>query len=205
MAGDWLKGYAETLAECLKDWHITAAKLTPRAPDGFWKALATALNARGVRTPAGNLWTKPNAQTVWRRYGREIKVTMAELQLHSQDELQADTATPSPERYVTKDELRYELRKLMVLIQDAQHPMLAIQSQLDDYPPLPPTAPIIGIKKAGQRVKIAGTIDKALMDLIQKEAHRRGVALSTILDTMAWHYYGKPALSFQLDLTNDEG
>lgn len=70
--------------------------------------------------------------------------------------------------------------------------------------PPAPQAPQKGQRKAGERRKIAGTIDKVLMDLIEKEQRARGATLSAMLDTMVWYYFGRPDLSFQVEEDMDQ-
>jgi hypothetical protein len=50
-----------------------------------------------------------------------------------------------------------------------------------------------------ERVKVGVTLDKALVDLLEKERDKLGktATLSHALDTVLWHYFGKPELSFQ--------
>jgi hypothetical protein len=88
------------------------------------------------------------------------------------------------------EKLRKEFRELL-----SGMPVTARDS--DGYPLLPPTPPMVGKGYVGERVKIAGTIDRALMDRINAEIKKRGIRLARLLDTMAWHYFDRPPLSFQ--------
>jgi len=76
-----------------------------------------------------------------------------------------------------------------------------VQIPPSGLPQLPPVAPSHGTKKLGSRVEISGTIDEALMALLESERKERNVSLSTMLDAVVRHYFGKPALSFEQEGT----
>jgi len=55
----------------------------------------------------------------------------------------------------------------------------------------------------GKRVKLAGTVDVELERLFREECTKRGISVSRLLDTVLWHYFGKPRLSFETSDKSD--
>ena len=143
-------------------------------------------------------------------------------QSHAASCLRGSTSTEAilaNEQFVTKEQLRSaltetreafsnELNRLANAIrkelQDMLVDMAPMQQQSDELPQIPPQAPLKGLKKLGSRVKVAGTIDAQLMQRLESERKVRNISLSAMIDTMAWHYFGRPRLSFELS-SEDEG
>ncbi len=93
-----------------------------------------------------------------------------------------------------KDLVRKEVQKIM----EAQR---TTRTDVRDVPPSPsgristegrgrPVNP-------GGRVKLAGTVDVELERLFREECTKRGMSVSRLLDTVIWHFFGKPRLSFE--------
>jgi len=49
----------------------------------------------------------------------------------------------------------------------------------------------------GERVKIGVTLDKAIADRFEAEYKRLGLSASTLIETILWHWFNRPILSFQ--------
>ncbi len=120
----------------------------------------------------------------------ELDLALGELSERFRIELTALSEAFRKELISVADAFSFELKQSL---QDAQQP----RDRPDELPEPPPAAPLRGLKKLGTRVKIAGTIDKSLMDLIEAERKSRNVTLSAMIDLVAWHYFDKPLLSFQ--------
>ena len=56
----------------------------------------------------------------------------------------------------------------------------------------------------GERVKLAGTCDKALAQRLEGWRKERGMSLSRAIDTALWHFLGKPPLSFEISEVSDK-
>jgi len=84
------------------------------------------------------------------------------------------------------------------------------RSESPGYPPAPPLPETLkGTRRHTiQRVKIAGTVDAALLDLFENERKERGYNTSRMLDVVLWNYFGigkpdKPEMSFELSEPSD--
>lgn len=59
-----------------------------------------------------------------------------------------------------------------------------------------PRTPVVKKKKIGQREKLATTIDIVLFNKLN-ELYAQGYSISHMVDSALWHFFEKPALSFQ--------
>jgi transcriptional regulator with XRE-family HTH domain len=50
---------------------------------------------------------------------------------------------------------------------------------------------------AAQRVLISGEVDRVLAERFEQEMTTRGLTASKMLETILWHHYGRPSLSFE--------
>lgn len=80
----------------------------------------------------------------------------------------------------------------------------ALQSRAGDIrghgrkgPPAPPRTGRYGKKFAGSKGDIRVRVDRVLWTLFQEEISRHNGNASAAMDTILWHYFGKPSLSFQ--------
>ena len=83
-------------------------------------------------------------------------------------------------------------------------PLARYMARRGDLDELPPTPPKEGQRYTINRQKLGGTVDSELYDLFRDECDRRGLAVSRLLDTVLWHYFGKPKLSFQQQAVSEE-
>lgn len=63
-----------------------------------------------------------------------------------------------------------------------------------DLPPFPATDEE---QAATQRVLISGEVDRVLAERFEQETNTRGLTASKMLETILWHHYGRPSLSFE--------
>ncbi|MFC1834283.1 hypothetical protein ACFL2Q_06055 [Thermodesulfobacteriota bacterium] len=70
-----------------------------------------------------------------------------------------------------------------------------------EEPPLPERT---GHRENREYDKLFVTVDRILFKLFKKEARRRGVSNSRLVDIILWNYFGKPTLSFQDDPSEEK-
>jgi hypothetical protein len=49
----------------------------------------------------------------------------------------------------------------------------------------------------GERVKVGVTLDKVIADRFEAEHKRLGLSASMLIETILWHWFNRPILSFQ--------
>ena len=119
----------------------------------------------------------------------------AELNIRAQQE----TGVPvTPENFVLTDAIK---NNIQAQIAEAlgQFRQGELRSGRQAHMSLPPRPPREGARKLGSRQHIGGTIDSELLKRIDQEKRKRGLTTSEMLDAMAWHFFDKPKLSFELE------
>lgn len=121
----------------------------------------------------------------------ELEATIQNLRTEFNTELERRQKVFEDWQFWTRNEIEFmteRIQKLSESIPDFNHH--------DDYE-LSPEPARAGKSHLVKRSKIWGTLDTELEYLLKKEAERRGVTFSRILDSAVWNFFKKPALSFQ--------
>jgi hypothetical protein len=98
-----------------------------------------------------------------------------------------------------------QVEQLHELIREKIRTVMQSQRITSDLREVPPSPEKILRAERGRgrpgnargRVKLAGTVDVELERLFREECTRRGMSVSRLLDTVIWHYFGKPRFSFE--------
>ncbi len=200
------KQFAETCARMMKVKNLSLYELRQKAPRGFWEYVREDLNRSGIPTPKGGQWEKSDQLSqYWKRNETEIaqlisKFTGEEISESKQEGADECSLVPKLSRGQKKQldaVSREEFEQVKVAIEELRSFYQTGQKASEGQLSLAPAPPQVGKKFTVPRGKVGFTIDYALLELVEKEATARGVNMGRMLDTVIWHYYGCPPLSFQ--------
>ncbi len=108
------------------------------------------------------------------------------------------TSLPEPMPEPWKEEVRRLIREELTAMQTAETLPKVVSTELAPLPDAKVKGPKNRARNPWERVKLGVTVDKALFDLLEaKRAELGDVSLSRAVDTILWHYFDRPALSFQ--------
>lgn len=118
----------------------------------------------------------------------------------------SESARPEPKR---ADD--FTARQVQQIREIVRQEVDSVMSQrIEEHPSELPPTPAEKIKgdkgrpaSPGERVKLAGTVDAELERLFREQCARRGMSVSRLLDTVLWHYFGRPRLSFETSDKSD--
>jgi hypothetical protein len=107
---------------------------------------------------------------------------------------QAKTFSRQIDQIVSEIEI---IKETVEHMKTAESAFLMNQTDSEGYPILSPTPTTTGKKLTVGRSKLGVTIDPKLMQLLEAQSRVRGISMSRMIDTVVWHYFGQPKLSFQ--------
>jgi len=194
--------FARIISEVLDEKGLSYDQLKRRAPKGFWQIVTDRLKEAGIMNQEGKDWLRNEAKEYWKTNQEEIARLIEgqscpesiEEPAEEKHGIVNDQNISDDANYVTRAEFDAALSELR---DEIQAEIGNIPKVSEDYE-LAPSAPTEGKKILGPpREKLGVTIDKILMDMLEKEKKKRGVSMSRMLDTICWHFFGRPRLSFQ--------
>jgi len=215
--------FSKMCVQIMKGRSLTLSELKEKAPRGFWEAVRQELNDAQISMPEGGQWEKGSQLSQhWKRNETEIAAVISELLGEEITEPQ-DSESSEELKLVPKGKKignkqsdmvsREEFEEFKVSVQELMAtltpPVGATiyqtgQKESENQRPLAPAPPLIGKKLTVPRGKVGFTVDSTLLDLVEKDAAARGVNMGRMLDTVIWHYYGCPPLSFQKESDQSE-
>lgn len=194
----------------MRETRVSLPELKKKAPRGFWTLVIRALNEKGVTRSQGEKWSdRRHVSTYWNRHqGKVLGLIARELKEAPQKTSKKSSARkPIPRKdlksserkqpFVTREELRAELEKLRQELSTATTRVQPVQKGSEESLELAPSLPKTKKVRGPARQRLGVTIDWNLMRLLDKERRRRRISMSRMIDTICWHYFGKPQLSFQ--------
>jgi hypothetical protein len=207
--------FAEICVQKMRDINLSLSDLQQKAPRGFWESVRVELNRSGISMPGGGQWEKaPQLSQHWKRNETEIAEIISELigeeiSESKQEGVEEPFVVPKWSRGQKKQPdtiTREEFEQIKITVEEIKSMLTSPegaptyqtgQKESEGQRPLAPAPPQVGKKFTVPRGKVGFTIDSALLKLVEKEAAARGVNMGRLLDTVIWHYYGCPPLSFQ--------
>ena len=128
----------------------------------------------------------------------EFEATIQNLRTEINTELERRQKVSEDWQFWARKQIEFmteRIQKLSEYIPDFNHH--------DDYE-LSPEPARAGKSHLIKKSKIWGTLDTELEYLLKKEAERKGVTFSRILDSAVWNFLKKPPLSFQKKKRDDQ-
>jgi hypothetical protein len=164
-------------------------------PDGFWsKVLQELANAKGA---SGKPWTVGSIGQQWRRKKDKLIALMG----RSHNVVQSGKGFLDENR--VREIFQEELAKAKQATLDEVDKKLKAFEQKQGQKrranvETSPIAPRVKRKAKGEVGHISVRVDKVLFEKFREDCFDRWkMSLSRGMDTILWHYYGKPDLSFQ--------
>lgn len=181
-----LDGKGKSLADFLKE----------KTKRGFWGEVFAVL-------PDNHGFTDKAALS--NRYGKEnnkkeINALIDSGYTHYTD--YTDTEHNDASRYIdtgalTEQRVRELIREELSMLNDSVIP------DTDHYILCPESETVRGESRGNRKkrdyMRFTSTIDVALWDLLRKEQKKLKTTMPRLLDSILWHRYGKPKLSFEKD------
>jgi hypothetical protein len=209
------RDFAKAILKSMEEEGIDLAELEQRAPRGFWELVIKTLNEMGTPGPKEKKWIdakqasqhwKRNMDSITTFIDEVVSENTAPMKTSPEEQVPAEpnrNDAETGEDLVTRREFREALKDLEAMIENKISQVKAgmevskIQKAPDGYPELAPQPAMTGKKFTVGRQKLGVTIDSVLMEKLEKESKTRGISMSRMVDTVVWHYFGRPRLSFE--------